>query len=70
MRWFEELRGLKLRENPCLSELYFTHSFVGGLSDQIKPLVRTLTPSTLGDAVEKAQLHEIALKASHRSYAS
>ncbi|CAM8889632.1 unnamed protein product [Rhodiola kirilowii] len=60
---FEELMGMMIRENPNLSDRYFVYSFVGGLNDAIKSLVRTHNPESIGEAIEKARLHELALKA-------
>lgn len=68
VRKFEELRGFMLRENPSLSESYYMHSFIRGLSEQVKPWVRANAPSTLGEAITKAHLYEVALKAGQRSF--
>lgn len=52
-----------LKEILTLFELYFTHSFIKGLSEKIKPLMRMHVLVLLGDAIDKVQLHKMALKA-------
>jgi len=47
---FEELMGLVRRNNPSLSEAYFTHSFVSGLKEYIQHHLQCHKPTSLTQA--------------------
>lgn len=59
---FESLRSLLLAKNPSLSEQYFVSSFLSGLKEELKPMVRLMKPQTLLEAFEVAQLQEQSLE--------
>ena len=44
LRRFEELRSLMVNHNPHLSEAYFISSFLSGLSDNLRPMVKMIKP--------------------------
>ena len=45
-------------ENPRLPEGYFVASFLSGLRDEIKPVVKMHKPSSLAEAYDIALLQE------------
>ncbi|XP_027102590.1 uncharacterized protein [Coffea arabica] len=59
---FEELKTLMLTKNPRLDESYFVSSFISGLKEEIKPMVKMFRPQTLTKAFEVAELQEYALE--------
>lgn len=59
---FESLRSLLLAKNPCLTEQYFVSSFISGLKEELKPMVRLMKPPSLLEAFEVAQLQEQSLE--------
>ena len=60
---FEELRSLMWRSQPTLMEHYFVSSFISGLKDELRPIVKMMQPATVRQAAEKARLQELALEA-------
>lgn len=58
---FEGLRSLLLAKNPHLTEQYFVSSFIRGLKEELKPMVRMMRPQNLLEAFEVAQLQEQSL---------
>ncbi|XP_027071670.2 uncharacterized protein [Coffea arabica] len=59
---FEELKTLMLIRNPRLDEGYFISSFISGLKNEIKPMVKMFKPQTLSKAFEVAELQECSLE--------
>ncbi|XP_071906170.1 uncharacterized protein [Coffea arabica] len=59
---FEELKTLMLLRNPKLDELYFVSSFISGLKEEIRPMVKMFKPQTLAKAFEVAELQECSLE--------
>ncbi|XP_027160631.1 uncharacterized protein LOC113761725 [Coffea eugenioides] len=55
---FEELSSLMLIRDPHLSESYFVSSFISGIKEEIKPMVKMLKPATLLEAFEIAEWQE------------
>lgn len=41
---FESFRSLLLAKNPYLTEQYFLSSFISGLKEELKPMVRLMKP--------------------------
>lgn len=58
---FEELKTRMLVRDPRLPESYFISSFISGLKEDIKPIVKMMKPGTLLETFEIAQLQEQAL---------
>nr|XP_027120660.1 uncharacterized protein LOC113737665 [Coffea arabica] len=58
---FEELKVLMTMKNPHLSEEYFVSSFISGLKDEIKTMIKMLRPTSLSETFELAVLQENAL---------
>ncbi|XP_027062727.1 uncharacterized protein [Coffea arabica] len=52
---FEELKPLMMIKNRNLDENYFISSFISGLKEEIKLVVRMLKPTTLSEAFELSQ---------------
>ena len=50
-----------LARNPHLTEQYFVSSFISGLKEELKPMVRLMKPQNLLDVFEVAQLQEQSL---------
>lgn len=61
--WFEELRSIMVNLNPHLSEAYFVSSFMSGLNEELRPMVKMLHPETMEQAAENARLQEIMIEA-------
>ncbi|XP_071902780.1 uncharacterized protein [Coffea arabica] len=59
---FEELRAIVLLKNPGLSESYFVSSYLSGLQEELKALVKMHKPQTLQEAFEVAKWKEKALE--------
>ncbi|XP_027088526.2 uncharacterized protein [Coffea arabica] len=59
---FEKLKPLMLMKNPQLDEGYFVSSFISGLKEEIKPIIRMLKPTELSAAYEMVQLQEYSLQ--------
>ncbi|XP_071926216.1 uncharacterized protein [Coffea arabica] len=55
---FEELKSLMLIKNRNLDENYFISSFISGLYEEIKPMIRMLKPDTLTETFELSQWQE------------
>lgn len=51
-----------------LDEQYFLSSFLSGLNDELRPMVKMLQPTTIRQAAEKARLHELSLEAFTRKH--
>lgn len=64
---FEELKTLMLVRNPKLDELYFVSSFISGLKEEIKPMVKMFKPQSLTKAFEVAELQECSLELQSRN---
>lgn len=59
---FEDIRVRMERFVPVLDEYYFLSGFIGGLRDEIRPMVRMLRPTNLAHAFEIARLQEPLLQ--------
>jgi hypothetical protein len=57
---FEELRSLMGALNPLLPEAYYVSSFISGLKDEIKPMLKILKPARVLVAFEQAKWQEEA----------
>jgi len=44
---FEELRSLMMVHYPHLLEEYFVSSFISGLMDEVRPMVKMMQPATV-----------------------
>ncbi|XP_027098929.2 uncharacterized protein [Coffea arabica] len=64
---FEELKVLMTVKNPHLSEAYFISSFISGLKDEVKTMIKMLRPTSLSEAFELAILQENALRLQSRT---
>ena len=64
---FEELSSLMLIRDPHLSESYFVSSFISGIKEEIKPMVKMLKPATLLEAFEIAEWQEQLLALNGRN---
>ncbi|XP_027127715.2 uncharacterized protein [Coffea arabica] len=64
---FEELKALMMIRNRNLDEKYFISSFLSGLKEEIKPMIKMLKPVTLVEAFELSQWQEYSLKLQHKS---
>ena len=53
---FEELKTLMIIRNQHLDEEYFVSSFISGLKEEIKTMIRMLKLATLSEAFELAAL--------------
>lgn len=63
LRRFKELRSLMVNHNPHFSEAYFISSFLSGLSDNLRPMVKMIRPRTVEHVVESAWLQEMVMEA-------
>ncbi|XP_052173188.1 uncharacterized protein LOC127788669 [Diospyros lotus] len=52
-----------LNHYPYLIEAYFVSSFISGLSEELRPMVKVLQPKTLKHAIDGARLHELIVEA-------
>jgi hypothetical protein len=55
---FEELKSLMHSLNPLLPESYYISSFISGLKEDIKPMLKILKPGTLMTAFDQAKWQE------------
>ena len=53
--------------NRNLDETYFISSFISGLKEEIKPMIKMLKPATLAEAFELSQWQEYSLKLQNKS---
>lgn len=60
---FEELRSMLCTVQPGLIEQYLESSFISGLKEELRPMVKMMTPSLVRQATEKARLQEMTLEA-------
>jgi len=65
---FEKLRALVLKFHPTLTESYFVSSFISGLDNALRPIVKMMCPVKVEQAVERARLHETTLEAISRKH--
>ena len=49
--------------NPHLIEDYFVSSFISGLSDEVRPMVKMLQLRTIKQVVESAPFQELTIEA-------
>ena len=59
---FEQLRSFLSLSHPYLDEEYFVSSSISGLEELIRLIVKMLFPTTVGQAVEQARLHELSME--------
>lgn len=52
-----------LNLNPHLSEVYFVSSFMSGLSEEVRPMVKMLQLGTMEQATKSARLQELMVEA-------
>jgi len=52
--------------NRPLTEQYFVSSFISGLKDELRSMVKMMMPATVRQAAEKARLQELTLEAISR----
>ena len=45
--------------NPHLLEEYFVSSFISGLGDEVRPMVKMMQPTIVRQAAESARLQEM-----------
>nr|XP_027081138.1 uncharacterized protein LOC113703854 [Coffea arabica] len=64
---FEELKALMMMTNRNMDETYFISSFISGLKEEIKPMIKMLKPATLAEAFELSQWQEYSLKLQNKS---
>lgn len=64
---FEDVRIILERIMPSLEELSLLSILVGGLRDEVRPVVRMLKPTTLAQAFQTARLQEQFLISSKKS---
>ena len=55
MEKFEELKSLMSSWNPSVPEAYYVSSFINGLKEDIRPMLKILKPKTLIQAFEQAK---------------
>jgi hypothetical protein len=55
---FEELKSLMHSLNPLLLESYYISSFISGLKEDIKPMLKILKPGTLMTTFDQAKWQE------------
>ena len=63
LRRFEELRSLMSSHDLHLTEAYFVSSFLNGLSEDLRPMVKMIRPRTVEQATESAKLQEMVVEA-------
>lgn len=66
---FKELRAFVRLSQTSLTEPYFVSSFISGLKDKLRSMVKMLMPTTVKHAVKKAKLQELMLEAICNKYA-
>ena len=52
-----------MNAHPTLTEDYFISSFINGLNDELRVVVKMMQHVTIKQAIEKARLQEMALEA-------
>ena len=60
---FEELGSLMLSRNPYMTEDYFVSSFISGLSEEFRFVVKMTRPRIVQKAIESALLQELNVEA-------
>ena len=60
---FKELKALMMISNPTLTEGYFVSSFINGLNEEIRPIVKMFQPKTIQQAMECAKLQDFTVEA-------
>ena len=60
---FEELKSLMLILNPHLTKAFFVSSFISGLSEELRPMVKMLKPRTIKEAAESNRLQDMTVEA-------
>ena len=63
LKRFEELKSLMSSHDPHLSKAYFVSSFLSGLSEDLRSMVKMIKPRTVEQAVESARLQEMVVEA-------
>ena len=52
-----------IQHNPHLSEIYFVSSYLSGLNEELRPMVKVLRPQIVEQVAESARLQELAVEA-------
>lgn len=60
---FEELKSLMLHKNPYLTDEYFVLSFISGMSNDLRSMVKMTRLRLVQEAVEDALLQEFIVEA-------
>lgn len=63
---FKELKTLLLYKDTRLSEQYFVSSFISGLREELKPVVRMMKPNSLVEAFEIVHCQEQCMELMHK----
>lgn len=63
LKKFEELRAYMVSHNHHLSEAYFVSSFMSGLNEELRPMVKMMKLQTVEQASESARLQEMMVEA-------
>ena len=68
LRKFEDLKAQMIMWNPTLNESHFLSSFIGGLKEEIKFLVKMFKPTSLSFAIQQARMQEKAIEAALKKH--
>jgi len=60
---FEELGALMWNAQPTLTDQYFVSSFISGLKDELRSMVKMMMLMTIRQVAEKARLQKLTLEA-------
>ncbi|KAL4290985.1 hypothetical protein GQ457_14G012040 [Hibiscus cannabinus] len=67
---FEELKPFMLQHNAKLGEDYFVLSFISGLKEELRHMVKMHEPKHSHDAYRKAKLYELSLEIENKKFRS
>lgn len=59
---FEDKRYDMIQSYPHLDEAFFVSSYISGLKEELRPMLKMMTPTTLNQAYNQARLQEWSLE--------
>jgi len=57
-----------MNAHPTLTENYIVSSFINGLNEELRPMVKMMQPATVKQVADKARLEEMALEATFKRH--
>ena len=57
------MKSSMINHNPHITKAYFVSSFINGLSNELRPVVKMLQPKTINQVAKSVKLQELIVEA-------